>query len=144
MNRLKPGASLIIFRIIFYACSVYFFLMGLGLIFFPYLLVKGIAGTEVSPVVIGMLRGSGGAIIPYSLLYYLTLKRPRRRSWGLVVIALANILAILLDLGSVLSGEYQLSYAMMDLPVEILSLIGIAIIVASLKMTDHTSQQAPD
>jgi hypothetical protein len=33
---------------------------------------------------------------------------------------------------------------MMDLPVEILSLIGIAIIVASLKMTDHTSQQAPD
>ena len=125
MNRLESGASLIIFRIIFYICSVYFFLMGLGLILFPHFLVKGVGGTEVSPVIIGMLRGSGGAILPYALLYYLTLKKPHSRSWGLAVIALANIIAILLDLGSVILGEYQLSYALMDLPVELLSLTGI-------------------
>ena len=117
--------ALLAFRIIFYFCSVYFLFMGFGMVFFPYFLVKGVAGTDVSPAVIGMLRGAGGAVIPYSALYILIARAPRTRRWGLWVIALANAVAIILDIGSVLLDEYTLGYALIDLPVEFLSLIGI-------------------
>lgn len=102
--------------------------MGIGLVLFPHFLVKGIAGVEVNHTIIGMLRGSGGAIIPYSLIYIFTAKDPISRKWGLYVIALANIMAIILDIGSVLLDEYKLNYAMIDLPVEVVSLAGILII----------------
>jgi len=128
MNHLQTGPALIIFRIIFYVCSVYFLLMGIGMILFPHLLVKGVAGAEVSPVILGMLRGVGGAIIPYALLYYLTSRNPHSRRWGLLIIALANVVAVILDISSVFLGEYKLSYALLDLPVELLSLTGIGII----------------
>lgn len=127
-NRIQSGYSLTIFRIIFYCCSIYFFIMGIGLALFPQFLVKGVAGVDVNPTIIGMLRGSGGAIIPYSLLYFLIAQNPISRKWGLSIIALANIVAIILDISSVLLDEYQLSYAMIDLPVEVLSLIGISIV----------------
>jgi hypothetical protein len=103
-------------------------MMGIGLVIFPQILVKGVAGAEVNPTIIGMFRGSGGAIIPYSMLYLLTLQKPISRKWGLSIIALANVIAIILDISSVLLDEYKLSYAMIDLPVEIASLIGILII----------------
>ena len=32
--------------------------MGIGLVFFPQFLVKGVAGVDVNPTIIGMLRGS--------------------------------------------------------------------------------------
>ena len=67
-NQKETGFSWILFRIVFYFCSVYFLLMGAGMVLFPQLLVRGVAGTEVSPAMIGMLRGSGGAVIPYALI----------------------------------------------------------------------------
>ena len=109
-NSIKPGISLTLFRVIFYFCAFYFLLMGIGLVFFPHFLVKGVAGSDVSPTIIGMLRGSGGAIIPYSLLYFFTAQKPKSRKWGLAVIALANVIAIILDIGSMLLHEYKLSY----------------------------------
>jgi hypothetical protein len=127
-SNLYKGYTFTIFRIIFYCCSVYFFLMGTGLALFPQLLVKGLAGVDVNPAIIGMLRGAGGAIIPYSLIYILVAQEPLLRRWGLSVIALANIVAIALDLCSVFLKEYKLGYAMMDLPVELLSLAGIIMI----------------
>lgn len=123
-----PGFRFNLFRIIFYFCSVYFLLMGAGLVLFPEILAERVAGTDVHPAITGMLRGSGGAIIPYSLLYFLTVRDPVSRKWGLYVIVLANVIAILLDIGSVLLAEYKLSYAMMDLPVEVASLFGISLI----------------
>lgn len=102
--------------------------MGLGLVLFPHFLVKGVAGTEVNPTIIGMLRGSGGAVIPYALLYFLTARDPFSRSWGLSVIAVANVVAIVLDISSVLLNEYELGYAMIDLPVEVLSLTAVIVV----------------
>lgn len=127
-DQIQSGYSLTVFRILFYFCAIYFLMMGIGLVLFPQFLVKGVAGVDVSPTIIGMLRGSGGAIIPYSLLYFFTLQKPVSRFWGLKVIALANVIAIVLDVSSVLVNEYKLSYAMIDIPVEVASLIGISII----------------
>lgn len=112
-------------RIVFYACAVYFLAMGLGLVLFPRFLVTGVAGTEVHPTIIGMLRGSGGAVIPYALLYLLAARDPGSRLWGLSVIAVANVVAIVLDISSVLLDEYELAYAMIDLPVEVVSLAAV-------------------
>ena len=125
---LSFGASIRVFRIIFVICAIYFLLMGAGLVFFPRLIIKGFSEIETHPAIIGMLRGAGGAIIPYSILYILISINPLRRLWALYVIFSANLVAILLDLGSVLLGEYKLSYAMIDIPIEILSIIGILLI----------------
>jgi hypothetical protein len=117
-----------LFRIIFGICAFYFFLMGTGLIFFPNFLISGFSESEVNPVIIGMIRGAGGSILPYSLLYILILKNPFKRLWALYIIFLANIIAVILDLGSVLMGEYKMAYALIDIPIEILSIFGIALI----------------
>lgn len=127
-NQIPSGWRYAIFRIIFYGCAVYFLMMGIGLVFFPQFLVKGIAGVDVNPAIIGILRGSGGAIIPYSLLYFLTAQKPESRKWTLSIIALANVIAIVIDISAVLLGEFQLGYAMIDLPVEVMSLIGITLV----------------
>ncbi len=124
---------LLIFRIIFYFCALYFLLMGLGMVFFPRLLVQGVAGTEVNSTIIGMLRGAGGAIIPYTLLYWFVAKDPLTRGWALWIIAVANIIAGILDITSVVLNEYKLSYAMMDLPVEVLSLVAIVMLLVNAK-----------
>lgn len=124
-NNQLSGKSLLIFRTVFYFCSVYFLFMGTGLVFFPHLLLNGVEGSVVHPAIIGMLRGAGGAIIPYSLLYILTAREPVNRKWGLYVIAVANGVAIILDICSVLLNEYQWSQAIIDLPVEMVSLFAV-------------------
>ena len=125
--------SFIVFRIIFFICAIYFFLMGTGLILFPRLLVKSFTEFEVNSTIIGMLRGAGGAILPYALLYILIAVNPFKRMWSLYIVLAANVIAIVLDLISVFIGEYKLSYAMMDIPVEVLSIIGIVIIWLNYK-----------
>lgn len=115
-------------KIIFVICSVYFFLMGIGLIFLPQYLVNGFSKGDVNPIIIGMLRGAGGSILPYSFLYISIYLEPIQRSWALYVIFLANLIAISLDLGSFILGEYKLAYAMIDIPIEVLSIIGIVMI----------------
>jgi len=127
-NQFLSSPSLMLFRLIFYCCAIYFLLLGIGLVFFPYLLVKGTAGIDVNPTIIGMLRGAGGSLLPYSLLYFMIARKPFIRKWALNIIALANIVAIILDFSSVIMNEYQLSYAMIDVPFEVLSLGGILII----------------
>jgi len=118
----------IIFKIIFIICAFYFFLMGTGLIFFPRYLINGLSESDASPVIIGMLRGAGGSILPYSLLYILILRNPFNRLWALSIIFLANVIAITLDLGSVILEEYKLTYAMIDIPIEVMSIIAVVII----------------
>jgi len=132
-NQLLSGSSLTIFRFIFYCCAVYFLLLGIGLVFFPYIIVKGTAGVDVNPTVIGMLRGAGGSILPYSFLYYMVAIKPCLRKWALFIIALANIIAIILDFGSVILAEYKWSYAMFDVPIEFISLLGIIIILTKIR-----------
>jgi hypothetical protein len=127
MNHSISRAYLLWFRIIFYFCAFYFFMMGVLLVFFPHFLVRNVAGGEISPVIIGMLRGAGGSIIPYSFLYIFITLKPLERRWAVYIIALANLIAIILDFTSVLIGEYKFSYAMMDVPVELLSLLTIAL-----------------
>ena len=122
------NTSMVVFKIIFFICAIYFFIMGAALIFIPQLLIKGISGDYANPTIIGILRGAGGSIIPYSLLYILIALNPLKRMWALYIIFTANVTAIVLDIGSVIIGEYKLSYAMYDIPIEILSIIGIIII----------------
>ena len=129
---LDSGTMHKISKIIFVICAVYFFLMGIGLIFLPRYLVNGFSKVEVNPIIIGMLRGAGGSILPYSFLYIAISLEPFERSWALYIIFLANVIAISLDLGSLLLREYKLAYAMIDIPVEILSIIGIIIIWISI------------
>jgi hypothetical protein len=107
--------------------------MGIGLIFIPGLITTGINGTPVNPAITGMLRGAGGSIIPYSLLYILIALDPFRKSWALYVIIFANISAILLDIASVVTREYSILNAMIDLPVELLSLAGIILVFRNKK-----------
>ena len=117
-----------IVKIIFGFCAFYFFLMGASLIFIPEFLTKGLSGATTNPTIIGMLRGAGGSIIPYSLLYILIALDPYKKLWALYVILVANISAIILDLGSVIIGEYNILNAMIDLPVELISIIGIILV----------------
>lgn len=125
-------------KIIFVFCAFYFLLMGVSLIFLPEFLTKGLAGGTTNPKVIGMLRGAGGSIIPYSLLYILIALDPYKKSWALYVILFANISAIILDTGSVIIGEYSTLNALIDLPVELISIIGIVLIFWTNKKTTKT------
>lgn len=117
--------SELLLRTVFYFCSVYFLLMGALLILAPHLVTRP-AG-ELSPVITGMLRGAGGSIVPYSLLYIYVARRPRERLWGMYVIGFANALAIILDLTSVYLAEYTPGQALIDIPVEAISLVAIVL-----------------
>jgi hypothetical protein len=97
--------------------------------------ISRIAGPQ-DPIILGMLRGAGGSIIPYSLLYVIVARSPLRRRWAATVIAVANMAAIVLDFLSVYLGEYRLSYAMFDVPVEVLSLL--LMILLLVKIADRS------
>jgi len=112
---------MIAFRFVCYICALYFLVMGLALMLFP-AYISRIAGPQ-APVIIGLLRGAGGSILPYALIYVFVAKSPTTRRWAVTVIAVANVVAIVLDLVSVYLEEYRLSYAMIDVPVEVLSLV---------------------
>jgi hypothetical protein len=122
-----------VFRIIFYFCAFYFFLMGFSLIFFPEFITKGFSNNDINPTIIGMLRGAGGSIIPYSLLYIMIANKPFDRKWALYIILTANAIAICLDTVSIIFIEYKISNAMIDLPVELISILGIIIIWIKIK-----------
>ena len=112
---------LIAFRIVCYMCALYFLVMGLALILYP-AFISRIAGPQ-DPVILGLLRGAGGSIIPYALLYVFVAQSPMTRRWAVAVIAFANVVAIVLDMLSVHLEEYRLCYAMMHVPMEALSLL---------------------
>jgi hypothetical protein len=124
-----PGAV----RIILYFCAFYFFMMGTALIFFPEFITRGLSGSAISPAITGMLRGAGGSIIPYSLLYIMIINKPYERNWALNIILTANIIAVCLDIISVLFSEYKISNAFIDLPVELISILGIVMIRFRIK-----------
>ncbi|MEA3478959.1 MAG: hypothetical protein U9R60_12310 [Bacteroidota bacterium] len=109
--------------------------MGLSLMLFPAFITR-IVGPQ-DPIILGMLRGAGGSIIPYSLLYVLVGISPFNRRWAVVVIAITNILAIVLDFLSVYLGEYLLSYAMIDVPIEILSLLMMVLFLVKLSYNNQ-------
>jgi hypothetical protein len=50
--------------------------MGVGLIFLPRFFIKGFSEVDINPIIIGMLRGAGGSILPYSLLYIMIALNP--------------------------------------------------------------------
>ena len=112
--------ALCTFRIVLFFMAFYFFAMGLMLVLFPQVLTRG-AG-EQHGIILGMLRGAGGSIIPYSFMYILVAVKPLEGRWFGFIIACANVLAIILDFTSVFLKEYQISYAMIDVPFELLSL----------------------
>lgn len=128
---------LTVFRAVCYICALYFLAMGLALMLFPAFITR-IAGPQ-DPVILGMLRGAGGSIIPYSLLYVFVARSPLTRRWAVTVIAVANIAAIVLDMLSVYLGEYRLSYALLDLPVEVLSLLLMVLLL--VKFADHSPEE---
>ena len=74
LNNNIPKSILFVFRIIFFLLAFYFFLMGLMLALFPQILTK-VAG-EQHPIILGMLRGAGGSILPYSLIYIFIAAKP--------------------------------------------------------------------
>jgi hypothetical protein len=117
--------SLIMFRIILYLCAVYFLLMGLLMMVFPELVTKN-AGVQ-HPMILGILRGIGGSILGSTVFYIMIALRPFQRKWAAIIIALANILAIALDLISVRLGEYTMGHAMIDVPIETLSFLAIVL-----------------
>jgi hypothetical protein len=122
---------LTLFRVICYLCALYFSLMGIALIAVPHLITR-VAGDQ-NPIIVGMLRGAGGSVIPYSLLYLFVARRPYSCLWALYVIAIANLIAIALDLTSVYLGEYALRHAMLDIPVEALSLLAMVTFILGRK-----------
>jgi len=107
--------------------------MGFSLIFFPIFITKGFSNNDINPTIIGMLRGAGGSIIPYSLLYIMIANKPFDRKWALYIILAANVIAICLDTASILFSEYKISNAMIDLPIELISILGIIIIWIKIK-----------
>ena len=132
LNPRVPKAFLFIFRTIFYICAIFFFLMGIMMMIFPELVTKN-AGIQ-HPLVLGLLRGSGGMIIGSTLFYILVAIRPFERRWAAIIIAIGNILAIILDFVSVHLGEFQISHAMIDVPIELLSFLTIVVFYAILKI----------
>jgi len=99
--------------------------MGIMMMISPELVTRN-AGVQ-HPMILGILRGTGGMIIGSTLFYIIIAIKPFERKWAAFIIAFANILAITLDLVSVFLGEYQLSHAMIDIPFEALSFLTIVI-----------------
>ena len=128
---------LTVFRAVCYICALYFLAMGLALMLFPAFITR-IAGPQ-NPVILGMLRGAGGSIIPYSLLYIYVARSPLTRRWAVTVIAVANTAAVVLDMLSVYLGEYRLSYAMLDVPIEVLSLLLMVLLL--VRFVDHGPEE---
>jgi len=124
-EKIIPSSWLIPFRVICYLCGFYFFLMGLLLILFPQMAIKN-SGVN-HPMILGILRGTGGAVIISLVWYILIALKPLELRFIAFIIAFANILAIVLDLVSVALGEYTWSGAMMDIPIELLSFFTIVI-----------------
>ncbi len=114
-----------IFRLVLSFMAFYFFLMGFMLLIFPQILTKN-AGAQ-HPIVLGMLRGAGGSIIPYSLFYIFVALNPLERRWVAFILAIANFIAMFCDLYSVFVGEYLLIYAMIDFPFELVSFLMILV-----------------
>jgi hypothetical protein len=131
LNPQVPKVFLLLFRTIFYICAVFFFLMGILMIFFPELVTKN-AGVQ-HPLILGLLRGTGGMIIGSTIFYILVAIKPFERKWAAVIIAFGNILAVVLDLVSVHLGEYEISHAMIDIPVEMLSFLTIVIFYSAFR-----------
>jgi hypothetical protein len=77
--------------------------MGIMMMIFPELVSRN-AGVQ-HPMILGMLRGSGGMIVGTTLFYILVAIKPFERKWAAIIIAFGNIIAILLDLVSVQLGE---------------------------------------
>jgi hypothetical protein len=125
LNSQVSKVALVLFRVIFSICAIYFFLMGIMMMIFPELVTKN-AGVQ-HPMILGMVRGSGGMIIGSTIFYIFIAIKPLDRRWAAFIAAFGNILAIILDLVSVRLGEYQMSYAMIDIPVESLSFLTIVI-----------------
>jgi hypothetical protein len=128
--------ALPIFRTVFYICAAYFFLMGMLMMIFPELVTKN-AGVQ-HPMILGILRGIGGSILGSTIFYILIAAKPFQRRWAAYIIAFANIVAIALDLISVHLGEYTVDHAMIDIPIETLSFLTIAIFYSVAR-----NQQAP-
>jgi len=103
-------------------------------------ITKGFSNNEINQTIIGMLRGAGGSIIPYSLLYIMIANKPFERKWALYIILTANLIAICLDSASILFSEYKISNAMIDLPVELISISGIIIIRMKIKTVNNRLQ----
>lgn len=122
-NGKSSQIGLVVFRIIFSVCAIYFFLMGILMMVFPELVTKN-AGPQ-QPMILGLLRGSGGMIIGSTLFYIFIAIKPFERRWAAFIAAFGNIVAISLDLVSVTLGEFQLNHAMIDIPIELLSLLTI-------------------
>ena len=135
-----PKLALLVFRIIFSVCAVYFLLMGLLMMIFPELVTKN-AGVQ-HPMIFGILRGIGGSILGSTIFYILVAVRPFERRWAAFVIAFANVLAIALDLVSVHLGEYTLDHAMIDVPIETLSFLTI-VVFYSLNRSQHVDAPPP-
>ena len=98
-NAPVPKVYLFLFRLIFCICTIFFFLMGIMMMIFPELVSRN-AGVQ-HPMILGMLRGSGGMIVGTTLFYILVAIKPFERKWAAIIIAFGNIIAILLDLVSV-------------------------------------------
>jgi hypothetical protein len=126
-----PAWVLFLFRAILYACALYFFMMGMLMMIFPELVTKN-AGAQ-HPMILGILRGTGGSILGSTVFYILVALRPFERRWAAIVIALANVLAIALDCISVHLREYTLAHAMIDVPVETVSFLTIVVFYMSTR-----------
>ncbi|MBC8185260.1 hypothetical protein H8E88_29555 [candidate division KSB1 bacterium] len=124
-NNEFPKNIFFTYRIVLFFIAFYFFMMGIALILFPQVLTKSTG--QQHAVILGMLRGAGGSILPYSLMYILIAVKPFACRWVAYIIAVANTLAIILDFTSVFFGEYKLSNAMIGVPFEFLSLAAIII-----------------
>jgi len=124
-NAQAPKIALFLFRLIFSLCAIYFFLMGILMMVFPELATKN-AGAQ-HPMILGMIRGSGGMIIGSTLFYIFIAIKPFERRWAAFIAAFGNVLAIVLDVLSVSLGEYQTNHAMIDIPVESVSLLIIVL-----------------
>jgi len=121
-----------LFRAVCHVCAIYFLAMGLALILFP-AFISRIAGKQ-DPIILGMLRGAGGSILPYALLYIFVARSSLNKRWAVIVIATANTMAIVLDFLSVILGEYRLSYAMIDVPVESISLLMMILFLSKFRI----------
>jgi len=110
-----------IYKNILFLLAFYFFIMGAFLALFPNLLLTGL-NQNANSAILGIIRGAGGATIPYALLYIFLAIKPEESKGVKYSILLANVLAIILDLSSIFFSEFTPMQAMIDLPVEVISL----------------------
>lgn len=131
----KKNRYLLFPLIILLLCAIYLTITGFMLIVAPEKLIPDeMNAEEVTGTVFPLMRTTGALILPLAILYIFVGLKHFTQKWALLVIIAANIFIISTRAFSWFSGEKLMTYAILDIPIQMISLAAaFYLFVAALK-----------